>query len=182
MFCQQCGAENRIGARFCASCGAPLTSGNELTRDSRDSPRATQNAANSGDQTINYSQNLISTQPIQKRHWTVTVAFVIWVLAIISNMATTFLGFLIRYDPQIGVGLLLTILSAMTAYNMYDADREGLYTGIAAIIIALAWDIFLLNVVSIVVVIIIAIFTIVASPHLVKDGIRAHNSKISQVP
>ena len=96
-------------------------------------------------------------------------------------MATTFLGFLIRYDAQIGVGLLLTILSAMTAYNMYDADREGLYTGIAAIIIALAWDIFLLNVVSIVVVIIIAIFTIVASSHLVKDGIRAHNSKISQV-
>lgn len=102
-------------------------------------------------------------------------------LAIISNLVTTLLGFLIRYNLQFGVGLLLTILSFMTAYNMYDADRQGLYTGIAAIIIALAWDIFLVNVESIVVVIIIAIFTLAAAPHLIKDGIKAHNINVSQV-
>lgn len=181
MFCQQCGAENRIGARFCASCGASLTPENEISKDSLGSPRITQSAANSGYQIDSQSKNQLPSQALYKRHWTATIAFIIWVLAIISNLVTTVLGFLIRYYPQVGLGLLLTVLSFMTAYNMYDADREGLYTGIAAIIIALAWDIFLVNVESIVVVIIIAIFTLVAAPHLTKDGIKAHNINVSQV-
>jgi hypothetical protein len=107
-----------------------------------------------------------------KRHWTVTVAFVIWILATLSNLYTTAFGFFIRYNPEIGVGLILTLLSLFTAVNMYDADREGLYTGIIAIVIALVWDFYLVNVVSIVVVIIIAGFTFAASSHLLKGGIK----------
>lgn len=180
MFCQQCGAENRTGARFCASCGALLNSNVDALIKNIHQSQNTQAFGASDIQSTNYGKQQNLTQGLYKRHWTATVAFVIWVLAIISNLYTTAFGYLLRYNPEVGVGLLLTILSAITAYNMYDADREGLYTGIAAILIALAWDIFLGNIESIVVVIVIAIFTIAASPHLIKDGIRVHNSKIPQ--
>lgn len=131
-------------------------------------------------QGTNYGEQHNIPQGLYKRHWTATVAFVIWVLAIFGNLYGTAFGYIVHYNPEIGIGLVLTLLSVMTAYDMYDADREGMITGIIAIIIALAWDIFLGNIVSIVIVIIIAIFTIAAFPHLIKDGIRVRNSKILQ--
>jgi hypothetical protein len=100
------------------------------------------------------------------------VAFIIWVLAVLSNLYSTAFEFEIHYNPGIGVGLILTLLSFFTAYNMYDADREGLYTGIIAIVIAFVWDAYLGSLISIVVVIIIAAFTFAASPHLAKGGIK----------
>ena len=109
---------------------------------------------------------------INSRHWTVTVALVIWILAILSNLYSTAIEFALHYNPGIGIGLILTLLSFFTAYNMYDADREGLYTGIIAIIIAFVWDIIVSNYYSVGVVVVIAIFTILAVPHLVKGGIK----------
>ncbi|MCL5407788.1 MAG: zinc ribbon domain-containing protein [Candidatus Thermoplasmatota archaeon] len=166
MFCSNCGSENRPGAKFCASCGAPLSSSNSQT-DSQGGQYQQQ-------QNVSASQTQTYTAPTfpAKRHWTVTVAFIIWVLAVLSNLYSTAFEFEIHYNPGIGVGLILTLLSFFTAYNMYDADREGLYTGIIAIVIAFVWDAYLGSLISIVVVIIIAAFTFAASPHLAKGGIK----------
>ncbi len=119
-----------------------------------------------------YNKTVQSEPAITSRHWTVTVALVIWIIAVLSNLYTTAIEFAFHYDPGIGVGLILTLLSFFTAYNMYDADRDGLYTGITAIIIAFVWDVFISNYISVVIVIVIAIFTILAASHLVKGGIK----------
>ncbi len=161
MFCQQCGAENRVNAKFCAHCGAPLESSPE-----------SKNSYQNGQQSVEYSQPMQAKPTINSRHWTVTVALVIWILAILSNLYSTAIEFAFHYNPGIGIGVILTLLSFFTAYNMYDADREGLYTGIIAIIIAFVWDIIVSNYYSVGVVIVIVIFTILAAPHLVKGGIK----------
>ncbi len=161
MFCQQCGAENRVNAKFCAHCGAPLESSPE-----------SKNSYQNGQQSVEYSQPMQAKPTINSRHWTVTVALVIWILAILSNLYSTAIEFAFHYNPGIGIGVILTLLSFFTAYNMYDADREGLYTGIIAIILAFVWDIIVSNYYSVGVVIVIVIFTILAAPHLVKGGIK----------
>lgn len=166
MFCSNCGSENRPGAKFCAACGAPLSSASTQSSNQTQHYQQQQQVLPSQTQTPR-----VSTPPTS-RHWTVTVALVIWVLAILSNLYSTAFEFEIHYNPGIGVGLILTLLSFFTAYNMYDADKEGLYTGIIAIVIAFAWDIYVGNFISVIVVIIIAVFTFAASPHLVKGGIK----------
>ncbi len=119
-----------------------------------------------------YNKTVKAKPAITSRHWTVTVAIVIWIIAVLSNLYTTAIEFAYHYDPGIGVGLILTLLSFFTAYSMYGADREGLYTGIIAIIIAFVWDVYISNYISVAIVIVIAIFTIAAAPHLVKGGIK----------
>ncbi len=172
MFCQQCGAENRVNAKFCAHCGAPLESSPESENSYQNVQQVPQKAPFQSQQSVEYSQPMQAKPTINSRHWTVTVALVIWILAILSNLYSTAIEFAFHYNPGIGIGVILTLLSFFTAYNMYDADREGLYTGIIAIIIAFVWDIIVSNYYSVGVVIVIVIFTILAAPHLVKGGIK----------
>lgn len=172
MYCQKCGSENRSNAKYCLNCGTFLSPIPESHSVSQGSGGGSQFVSPERQQNTFYNQQPMDSSDRFTRHWTVTLACVVWILTLFLNLYAMAFGFYIRYNPEIGVGILLSLLSFVTSYDMYDADKEGLYTAIIAIIVAFAWDAFIGSLLGIFLVIIITIITIFAAPHLTKEGIR----------
>ena len=175
MFCSRCGYENRSGANFCARCGASLSSPQDAQTENKKDGRQGKFEAQPSTSNQSMAQSVI---PILKRHWTATLAAIVWILTALRNLYLVVANALIGNRIGFGLDLLLTFLSAAAVYDFFDGDKEALYFATAAIVIAFIFDAIEGAWETVAVVIVIAIFTYLPYNHLVKDGIKAHNYKI----
>lgn len=174
MFCSRCGYQNRPEAKFCSRCGAPLSASQGTETNNQTHANQSQLSSQPG--------NANQTQPggaKLKRHWTATLATIVWILTALANVYLLIFYARIGYRVGFGIDLVLAFLSAASAYDFFDGDREALYFATAAIVIAFIFDAISGAWLTVVEVIIIAIFTYLPANHLVKDGIKAHNFKLT---
>ena len=175
MFCSRCGYENRSGANFCARCGASLSSPQDAQTENKKDGRQGKFEAQSSNSNQTQPQ---SANTVLKRHWTATLAAIVWILTALANLYLLIANALIGNRIGFGLDLLLIFLSAAAVYDFYDGDKEALYFATAAIVIAFIFDVIAGAWITVAEVIVIAIFTYLPFNHLVKDGIKAHNYKI----
>jgi cation transport ATPase len=175
VFCSRCGYENRSGANFCARCGASLSSPQDAQTENKKDDRQGKFEAQPSNSNQTQAQSTIT---VLKRHWTATLAAIVWILTALANFYLVIANAIIGNRIGFGLDLLLTFLSAAAVYDFFDGDKEALYFATAAIVIAFIFDVIAGAWITVAEVIVIAIFTYLPFNHLVKDGIKAHNYKI----